>query len=317
VILVTGGTGFVGHAVIQELVAASHPVRVLSRNVHPATESPLSWVQGDVTSLADLKRAINGCTQIFHCAGEKTDQRQMAPVNVVATRVLFDLAVDSNVSFFCHLSSVGTVGLTDRRVVDESASCNPMNLYEQTKLEAERIVSRGLSGGKVVIVRPTNVFGAETLKPWMRDSVSARIQRFVKGKEHAHLVYVKDVAAAVVYVFGNSPAIPVSTYIVSSDEEGGNTYREIQARLASTIPGAPAPTAISAPIFIPRWIRRARNGRSIRGDIIYSAKKLRDLGFQFPFGLERGLRESAILLQSSSGPPSRRSDSQWLPPSWA
>ena len=318
VILVTGGTGFVGRAVIGELVAAGHMVRVLSRIAHPATESQVSFLQGDVTSPADLKRAINGCKAIFNCVGEKTDQRQMARVNVLATQALFSLSVDSNVNFFCQMSSVGTIGLTERRVVDESAPCNPMNLYEQTKLEGEQIVSKGLPGGKVVIVRPTNVFGAETLKAWIRDSVPATVKRFVKGRERAHLVYVKDVAAAVSYLFDNSPAIPVGTYIVSSDEEEGNTYREIQARLASAVAGAPAPTAISAPILVPHWIRRARSGRSNRGDIIYSAKKLRDLGFQFPFGLERGLQESAVLLKASAARPRPgRSDSPWLPPSWA
>src|SRR6266404_994632 len=188
-ILVTGGTGFVGRAVIGELVAAGHMVRVLSRIAHPTTESHVSVVQGDITCPDDLKRAIDGCEAIFNCVGEKTDQRQMARVNVLATQALFDLAVDSNVNFFCQMSSVGTIGLTHRRVVDESAPCNPMNLYEQTKLEGERIVSKGLPGGSVVIVRPTNVFGAETLKAWIRDSVAARVKRFVKGREHAHLVY--------------------------------------------------------------------------------------------------------------------------------
>ena len=223
-------------------------VRVLSRTAYPATESQVSVLRGDITSPDDLKLAINGCNAIFNCVGEKTDQRQMARVNVLATQALFNLAVDSNVNFFCQMSSVGTIGLTERRVVDESAPCNPMNLYEQTKLEGERIVSKGLPSGRVVIVRPTNVFGAETLKAWIRDSVAARVKRFIKGREHAHLVYVKDVAAAAVYLFENSPAIPVGTYIVSSDEEEGNTYREIQARLASTIAGAPTPTAISAPM---------------------------------------------------------------------
>jgi nucleoside-diphosphate-sugar epimerase len=241
----------------------------------------------------------------------------MPRVNVAATRALFDLAVDSKVNFFCHLSSVGTIGLAERRVVDESTPCNPMNLYEQTKLEAERIVSRGLPDGKVVILRPTNVFGAETLKAWLPDSLPARINRFLKGREHAHLVYVKDVAAASLYLYENATDIPVSTYIVSSDEEAGNTYSAIQKHVASTIKGAPGPTAIAAPIFIAGWLRRVRNGRANRGDIIYSSRKLRNFGFQFPFGLERGLQDSAALLQSSTSVRSARSDSHWLPPSWA
>ena len=277
----------------------------------------VSLLQGDITSPLDVRRAMQGCRQVFHCAGEKLDPAQMAPVNVAGTQTLFEVAAKSNVEFFCHLSSVGTIGLTEQRVVDESTACNPANLYEETKLDAERVVSGGLPNGGVVILRPTNVFGAETLRSWLTTALSARMQRVLKGNESAHLVYVKDVAAAAAFLFARSTGRGVSTYIVSSDEEHGNTFRAVHARLHARVQGAPAPPVVAAPIAIPRLIRRIRTGRTNRGDIVYSSRKLRELGFKFPFGLEKGLDDAVATLRPSLDSPSPPSKSAWLPPSWA
>ena len=221
----------------------------------------------------------------------------MTAVNVSATQLLVNLAADSHVTFFCHLSSVGTTGLTEQKVVDESTPCNPTNHYEETKLRAEEIVSEGLPNGRVVVLRPTNIFGAETLSAWLGNSVSARVRRFLIGNENAHLVYVKDVVAAATFLFRRlSGGVSLETYIVSSDEDHGNTYRAVQARLASKIDGAPRPPLISAPVFIPHWARRIRNRRANRGDVVYSSRKLRDSGFRFAYGLDAGLADALEVL---------------------
>src|SRR2546423_4670131 len=92
VILVTGGTGFVGREVTRVLVGGGHAVRVLSRRPRSIAEPQISFFHGDITSLSDLRIAMQGCRQVFHCAGEKLDAGQMARVNVAATRTLFELA---------------------------------------------------------------------------------------------------------------------------------------------------------------------------------------------------------------------------------
>jgi nucleoside-diphosphate-sugar epimerase len=297
IILVTGGTGFLGRALMQKLLSNGHSVRVFSRGGERPEHPKVTMFRGSLTCLKDLKLAMQGCTAVFHCAGEKNDPKQMVHANIYATRLLFDVAAEFQVKLFCHLSSVGVIGKTDRKIIDELTPCNPMNLYEETKYMAEEVVSQGNDGGKVVILRPTNIFGTETLQPWLNNSLCSRMRLMLKGRENAHLVYVKDVAAAATYLLLNAPPDkPVDTYNVSSDEEMGNTYREVRACLVSGCKTGSTPFAISAPLCVPYYVRLIKNGNTNRGDLIYSCQKLLDTGFRFPFGLRKGLDDSVNAL---------------------
>jgi nucleoside-diphosphate-sugar epimerase len=239
-----------------------------------------------------LKAALNGCKAVFHCAAEKTDEDVMTAVNVTATRNLFELSRDMRIRYFCHLSSVGVIGRTRLTEVDESTACSPMNEYEATKLAAEQIVRGGLGDGRVVILRPTNIFGPATLRRMLQRSFRSQVRAFLRGNERAHLVYIDDVVAAAVYWMQAAPANATEAFIVSSDEEPGNTHRDIQAFLASRVPTAPSPPKLSAPLFMPYCARLLRHGKTNYGDVIYSSGKLRRAGFAFPFGLQAGLDDA-------------------------
>lgn len=238
---------------------------------------------------------MQGCDAVFHCAAEKLDPVRMAAVNVTATKLLFDMACDLQVGFFCHLSSVGVIGKTRAKVVDESSPCNPMNRYAETKLAAEEIVRRGLPGGSVVILRPTNIFGPETLEPWLQDSIRSRVRLLLTGREKSHLVYVEDVAATAVYCLQTSGHRRVDTFIVSTDEEPGDTNREVQATLASMTQTAPRPFRMSAPLWISYCARLIRHGHSNLGDVVYSSRRLREAGYRIPYGLRDGLYDAVSL----------------------
>jgi dihydroflavonol-4-reductase len=294
-ILATGGTGLVGRAIVRQLLAAGQSVRVLSRgDEHPAPPGVSIW-RGDVTSVGDVAAAMQGCHAVFHCAVEKYDRTRMAAVNIGATRLLLDLARDLKVMYFCHLSSVAVIGRTDTSSVDEAAPCNPMSLYAETKLAAEEILRGGLPGGSVVILRPTNIFGPATLTPWLQDSLRSRVRAFVFGRERAHLVYVNDVAAAAVHWLQRSSGRDVETFIVSSDDEPGNTNHEVRAALASMVDTAPRPRRLPAPLWVPRCVRAFRQGHGNLVQVIYSSRSLQQTGFRFPFGWRKGLEDAVRL----------------------
>jgi nucleoside-diphosphate-sugar epimerase len=300
-ILVTGGTGFVGRSLVGKLVADGQSVRILSRRGNSSEHPNISMCRGDLTSQKDLKAAIKGCKVVFHCAAEKTDEDIMTAVNVTATRNLLELSRDMRIRYFCHVSSVGVIGRTRLKLVDESAACNPMNEYEATKLAAEEIVRGGLGDGRVVILRPTNIFGPATLRPMLRRSFRSQVRAFLKGNECAHLVYIDDVVAAAMYWMQAAPAASAETFIVSSDEESGNAHRDIQTFLASRVPTAPRPPKLSAPLFAPYCARLLRHGKTNYGDVIYSSSKIKQAGFNFPFGLKAGLDDALNALLRSTG----------------
>jgi nucleoside-diphosphate-sugar epimerase len=289
VALVTGGTGFIGSALAAELASTGTAVRVLSRRDVPVPPG-VSLVHGDLLSRESLDSALAGCDAVFHCAGEKRDISRMQAVNIDGTRLLVELAVARRIRQLCHLSSVGVIGLTAERVVSESTSCRPMIHYEKTKLAAENLLAAGVPGARVVILRPTNVFGTHTLTALARPSVAARIELSLKARENAHFVYVRDVVAAALHLSRHA-GHAVETCIVSSDEEAGNTHGEIQEVIAARIPGAPRPL-VKLPSSLPYYLRRIRTGAANRGDIVFSAARLRATGFRFPFGLAGGLRHA-------------------------
>jgi len=296
-VLVTGGTGVVGRAIVRRLLAAGFTVRILSRSDSATPQPGLAICRGDVTRAEDLARALQGCDAVIHCAAEKRVRSAMQAVNVDATRLLLDLARDVQLRFLCHMSSVGVIGRTRDSVADEATPCHPMNRYEQTKLAAEAIVGRGLPGASVVILRPTNVFDAQSLASWWRDDVRSRLRQFLTGRENTHLVYVEDVAAAAVHWLQAPARDTVDTFIVSSDEEGGATYHELRAvlgsiSLATMGHSGPAPWKLSAPLWMPQLARRITRGDSNRGDLVYSSRRLREAGFRFPYGWRNGLLEA-------------------------
>ncbi len=291
-VLVTGGSGLVGRWLVRSLLEAGRRVRVLSRVTRPAGQPGASSYVGDLTTGGGLTEAVRGCSAVFHCAAEKRAVDAMEAVNVRGTTTLFELADDAGVELFCHLSSVGVIGKTNQLVADEATPCSPMNAYETTKLAAERVVSRGLRRGRVVILRPTNVFDASTLGGLLDRSLPARIKWFLKGQESSHFVYVKDVAAAGAFFLDYRPAAPVETFIVSCDEEPRVAYREIQAIAATALASSPRPVRASAPAAVPYWIRRLRLGDTNLGNIVYSSRKLRAAGFNPPYGIEGGVRDA-------------------------
>jgi nucleoside-diphosphate-sugar epimerase len=298
-ILVTGGTGFFGRSLVDKLIAAGLSVRILSRRIENSRHPRISVCRGNLTNLRDLRAAVEDCDVIFHCAAEKSHEECMKAVNVTATKTLFELAREVRIRYFCHLSSVGVIGRTRLSFVDESTACNPMNLYEATKLAAEGIVSEGLGEGRVVILRPTNIFGMETLDSMSQRSLRLRIRNFVKGNECSHFVYVNDVAAAAMHWMEAPSENPVDKFIVSSDEEAENTNQDVQALLASRVTTAPPACKASAPLILPHYARLLRHGRSNYGDVIYSSRKIHQSGFRFPFGLKAGLNDAIDRLLES------------------
>jgi uncharacterized protein YbjT (DUF2867 family) len=106
-ILVTGGTGTLGREVVKTLRESGHRVRVLSRK--PGTGD--DWVQGDLTGVAGLDRAVIGMDAIVHAASATRRPLRLRATDVVGTRRLLALAREAGVRHVVYISIVGIDGV--------------------------------------------------------------------------------------------------------------------------------------------------------------------------------------------------------------
>jgi NADH dehydrogenase len=144
-ILVTGGTGFVGSHLVARLVQAGEQVRALART--RVEISGVEVVVGDVRDLSAVTAAVRDCQAVIHLVGivreigEATFQR----VHVDGTRTVVQACVEAGVGRLLHMSALG-------------ARPGARSTYHRTKWEAEELVRR--SGLQATIFRPSVIFGA-------------------------------------------------------------------------------------------------------------------------------------------------------------
>ncbi len=194
--LVTGTTGFLGAALLRELIADGRDVRVLVRP--DADRSNIEGldaevVTGDLRDRDSLAAALQGCEVLYHAAAYYSlwsrDKRTMYDINVQGTRNILEAAMTENVRKVVYTSTVGCIGLwPDGRPADEQTPLDPAilcNDYKLSKYQAEQaaleFAGRGLP---VVVVNPTAPVGPRDIKPTPTGQL---ILDFLNGKMPAYL----------------------------------------------------------------------------------------------------------------------------------
>ncbi len=206
-ILVSGGTGFIGGHLIRHLIRQKQRVRVLIRKKSQYEKMVKSTLiepfYGDLTDLSSLKGIMEDVDVVFHLASIINANRERKEIywntNVFGTQYLLEniRRKRRQVQKFIFCSSVGAMGPLASMPADESTPCFPYNLYEKSKFEAEKIVVefREREGIPVSIVRPSWVYGPadmRTLKLF-KAITNGRLIIFGNGKTLIHPVYVDDV----------------------------------------------------------------------------------------------------------------------------
>jgi len=148
-VLVTGARGFLGSAVVLELLELGYHVRALVRA--PASSSSLKAVEivvGDVRDPQCVREASVGCETIVHLAGlahalddDHVSDQDYQSVNVDGTKHLLDGAIACGVQRFIFASSVKVFGETTSGCVDENEPPAPQSPYARSKWMAEQLVA--------------------------------------------------------------------------------------------------------------------------------------------------------------------------------
>ena len=209
-VLITGASGFVGSAVLRALGGRGLELRALVRASSPRANLggvACEIVEGDMTSPADMNRALEGVRWLYHVAADyrlwARDPGDIIRANLAGATTVMEAALAQGVERIVYTSSVATLRAGNAAtVVDETAPLAPgeaVGAYKESKVVAERLVEwliaeRGLPA---VIVNPSTPLGPRDIKPTptgriVIEAAMGRIPAFVDTG--LNLVHVEDVA---------------------------------------------------------------------------------------------------------------------------
>ncbi len=289
-ILVTGGTGFVGTNLIRRLRSDDIPVRAIVRNPDKAQglkELGVHVVPGDIADKQSLEKAAAGVERVVHLVGiiQETGGASFAGIHVEGTRNLLEASKKAGVRHFVYQSALGTrPGAVSR--------------YHRTKWEAEELVRK--SGIAFTILRPALIYGPG-------DQFTMRLAEIIRispvlpvigtGKSRLQPISIGDVVAAIHKI------VTTDSFLNEMYEIGGPeqlTYEEVTAAIADAM-GIRRP-AVHMPIFfvkaaarmleavLPRPLVTTDQLIMLQEDNVCSMRDIRDAFGIEPIKFSEGLR---------------------------
>ncbi len=206
-VLVTGGGGFIGLALVRALRAQGIKVRVLGRNRYPAVEVlGATCMLGDIRNLDTLNHAVTGCDTVFHVAAKAGiwgDFADYYSINVLGTLNVLAACQTNNVSALVYTSTPSVVfDGQDLCGVDESTpySKKPLCHYATTKILAEQQVLRAnCEQLRTAAIRPHLVWGPgdTNLIPRLMERGREKSLRIVgNGQNKVDIAYIDNVVHA-------------------------------------------------------------------------------------------------------------------------
>ena len=220
--VVTGGAGFIGSHIVEELIAQNHEVMIFDnlfsgkeKNIEPFLKFPdVKFVNGSITDQALLKEVFEGVDGVFHEAAIASVPRSVAnpsasnEANVTGTLNVLIAARDAGVKKVLFASSSSVYGDTPTLPKTEEMKPSPLSPYAVSKLAGEYYmgVFSSVYGVKTLSLRYFNVFGP---RQDPKSEYAAVIPKFITailkqesptiygdGRQTRDFTYVKDVARA-------------------------------------------------------------------------------------------------------------------------
>jgi len=228
-LLVTGGRGLLGNAVITMAVARSWRVRALQR--HPsgvADGESVVDIAGSITDPASIDRAIEGCDAVIHLAarvGIEGRWSEFESVNVVGTEMVLDAARRAGVESFVHVSSPSVAHAGRALEGADAAPADPSTArghYSRSKALAEQL-ALATEDLPVVAIRPHLVWGPgdeQLVGRIVSRARSGRLFVIDGGRALIDTTYIDNAADAIVHALARtaSPRVQGTAFVISNGE---------------------------------------------------------------------------------------------------
>ncbi|HVW11621.1 MAG TPA: NAD-dependent epimerase/dehydratase family protein [Bryobacteraceae bacterium] len=237
-ILVTGGTGFIGSHLVDRLLEQKKPFRVLARR--PRDVRSADACRGDLATGEGVAEALQGVTTVLHLAGTT---KTLTPEgyrtgNVSATGNLARAVAGAGRPIrVVHVSSLAAAGPTPgETALTEDERPSPVSLYGESKLEGERRMRAHVPDA--VIVRPPVVYGPRDTDVFqiLKSASRGFVLRISGGERWFSAIYVRDLVDGILRAADSSQAAG-KTYFLA--HPAAISFTEMIGAVAETIGRAP------------------------------------------------------------------------------
>jgi len=316
-VMVTGGTGFTGSALVKRLLDESYQVIAIDNKEGLKTDEirnrGAEVVIGSVTDKSLVKEYMQGVDIVLHLAAAfrelNVPDNYYYEVNVEGTNNVLEAAFEANVKKFIYCSTCGVHGNIDDPPGGEDSPIQPADYYQRTKYEAEPIVNEYFKKGMAsVILRPAATYGPgdpERFYMIFKRVSKGQFPIFGHGRTLYHPLYIDNLIDAFMLAMqdgiGNGEAYLIADEeFIDIEHLVGKVAKALEVKVKT--PHYPIwplivaghlcekicrPFRISPPIF-PRRVDWYRQNRAFKID-----KAKNELGYQPRVGLDEGLRYTA------------------------
>jgi len=320
--LITGATGFIGHAVCEQLLARGWQVKgTIRSSSQDGVGLPEGVIPCSVDSLGpgtDWRKALSGIEMIVHLAArvhimKDTSEDSLVEfrqVNTHATERLARMAAQMGARRFVFLSTIKVNGEdSGDRAFNEEDALNPQDNYALSKLEAEQALRRVAeeTGLDVVILRSPMVYG-----PGVKGNFLRLIQVVQRGiplplasvHNRRSVIFLGNLVEAVISCMTH-PQAKGKTYLVGDDEQLSTA--ELISRTARAL-GKSArlwPFPVELLRYAAMLLGKSAEADKLLNSLLVDSSKIRsELGWKPHFSLDEGLSETARWFRQTGATPS-------------
>jgi nucleoside-diphosphate-sugar epimerase len=316
-ILVTGGTGFTGAALVERLLKDGHDVLALDnqKGIHfeKLQKAGAKLTIGTITDKNVLISASKGVDVVFHLAAAfrelNVPNSHYYEVNVNGTRNVMEAAAAQKVAKVVYCSTQGVHGHIHPAPGDETSPIAPEDYYQETKYLGEEVVMEyARSGYPVTILRPTAIYGPGDparflmIFKWANRGV---FPMFGDGKTYYHPVYIDNLVDAFIlsmqkgagdsqaFIIADEHYYAISELVTRTGKALGKPVKILYLPILPLIAAGHVCEKMCKPFKItpPIFPRRVDWYRQVRAFKIDKAKSV--LGYTPRIDIDEGLRRTA------------------------
>lgn len=306
-VLVTGGSGFIGTRLVDNLLKGGHKVKIYDK-ANSKKYNELVTI-GDVRDEDALITACKDIDIIYNLAAEHADDVSplslYSDVNIRGAENVVKAAKINNVKSIVFTSSVAIYGL-NRGTPDENMEAQPFNEYGRTKYEAEKIFLEWANEtdlNSLTILRPAVVFGENNrgnVFNLMNQIANGKFLMVGDGKNYKSMGYVGNISAFLASLSDFTPGIRIYNFADKPDLSSNEIVSIImdELKISSNIPAIPYGIGLLAGYFfdiVAKLTGKKLPVSSIRikkfcAETTVNTDRLMSSGFKPPYSLEDGLR---------------------------